>query len=90
MRLNFSKQKLEECTLKIVTVSPIFSKTDPCMNLCLIKPITLTEYAKELMLKIVVICSCEDHKPTLPDTPPPLASAYKHPDKDLIPLFSQY
>lgn len=50
----------------------------------------LTEYAKELMLKAAEICSCEDDKPTLPDTPPPLASAYEHPDKDLIPLFSRY
>ena len=41
----------------------------------------LTEYAKELMLKAAEICSCEDDKLTLPDTPPPLASTYEHPDK---------
>ena len=42
------------------------------------------------MLKAAQICLCEDDKPTLPDTLPPLASAYEHPDKDLIPLFSLY
>ena len=47
------------------------------------------------MLKAAEICSCEDDKPTLPDTVPPLASTHKHPnkdliDKDLIPLFSRY
>ena len=42
------------------------------------------------MLKAAQICLCEDDKPTLPDTLPPLASAYEHPHKDLIPLFSHY
>ena len=32
----------------------------------------------------------EEAKPTLPDTPSLLASAYRHSDKDLIPLFSCY
>ena len=32
----------------------------------------------------------DDDKPTLPTAPPPLASAYVHPDKDTIPLFSRY
>ena len=41
------------------------------------------------MLKAAELCSGED-KPTLPDSPPPLASAHEHPDKDLIPLFSRY
>ena len=50
----------------------------------------LTEYAKELMLKAGEICLNEEDKPTLPDTPSPLASAYRHPDKDLITLFSRY
>ena len=77
MRLTFSKQKPGECTPKIVPVPPTFSKTDSCMNLCLIQLITLTEYAKELMLKAAEICSCKDEKPTLPDTPPLLASAYR-------------
>ena len=36
MRLTFSKQKPGECTPKIVTVPPTFSKTNLCMNLCLI------------------------------------------------------
>ena len=87
MRLTFSKQKPGECTPKIVPVPPTFSKTNPCINLL---TYNLTEYAKELMLKAAEICSCEDGKPTLPDTPPPLASAYEHPDKELIPLFSRY
>ena len=34
--------------------------------------------------------SCENDKPTLPDTVPPLASTHKNLDKDLIPLFSRY
>ena len=42
------------------------------------------------MHKTVKICLDEEHKPTLPDTPPPLASAYEHPDKDSIPRFSRY
>lgn len=36
MRLTYSKQKPGECTPKIVPVPPTFSKTNPCMNLCLI------------------------------------------------------
>ena len=87
MRLVIYKQKPGECTPKIVPIPPTFSKTNPCMNLYLIQPITLTEYAKELILKAAEICSCEDAKPTLPHTPPPLASAYEHPDKNLIPCF---
>ena len=47
----------------------------------------LTEYAKHLMLKPIDICTNEEDKPTLPDRPLPLASAYEHPNKDLIPLF---
>jgi len=31
-----------------------------------------------------------DERPSLPEEPPPLASQYDHPDKDLIPLFSRY
>ena len=50
----------------------------------------LTEYVKDLMLKTGEMCLKEEDKPTLPDTPSPLASAYRHPDKDLIPLFSRY
>ena len=42
------------------------------------------------MHKTVKICLDEEDKPTLPDTPPALASTYEHPDKDLIPLFSHY
>ena len=40
----------------------------------------LTEYAKDLMLKAIDICTNEEDKPTLPDTPSPLASACEHPD----------
>ena len=42
------------------------------------------------MLKAEETCLNEEGKPTLPDTPSPLASACRHPDKDLIPLFSRY
>ena len=43
------------------------------------------------MLKAGEMCLKEEEdKPTLPDTPSPLASTYRHPDKDLIPLFSRY
>ena len=35
----------------------------------------LTEYAKKLMLKAGEMCLNEQDKPTLPDTPSPLASA---------------
>ena len=50
----------------------------------------LTDYATDLMLKTIDICVNEEDKPALPDSPSPLASAYEHPDKDLIPLFSRY
>ena len=50
----------------------------------------LIEYAKDLMLKAIDICTNEEDKPTLPDTLSPLASPYEYPDKDLIPLFSCY
>ena len=39
----------------------------------------LIEYAKDLMLKAIDIYINEEDKPTLPDTPSPLASAYEHP-----------
>ena len=55
MRQTFSKQKPGECTPKIAPVPPTFSKTNPCMNLCLILTYNLTEYAKELMLKAAEI-----------------------------------
>jgi len=42
------------------------------------------------MLKAAEICLWEDDRPTLPDTVRPLVSAHKHPNKDLIPLFSRY
>ena len=42
------------------------------------------------MFKAAELFSCEDDKPTLPDTPPPLASAHEHSDKDLIPLYFDY
>ena len=42
------------------------------------------------MLKAGELCLNKQDKPTLPDIPSPLASAYKHPDKDLIPLFLCY
>ena len=45
---------------------------------------------KTLMHKTVEICSDEEDKSMLLDIPQTLASAYKHPDKDLVPLFSCY
>jgi len=42
------------------------------------------------MKKTIQFCSTDDDKPTLPIVPPPLASAYEHPDKDTIPLFACY
>ena len=43
------------------------------------------------MEKALQFCIADDRdKPTLPSSPPPLASAYAHPDKDTIPLFSRY
>ena len=38
----------------------------------------LTEYAKELIQKAGETCLNEEDKSTLPDTPSPLASAYRH------------
>ena len=44
------------------------------------------------MQKTLQYCKSDDNddKPTLPTVPPPLGSAYTHPDKDTIPLFSRY
>ena len=42
------------------------------------------------MLKAGEMCLNEEDKSTLPDIPSPLASVHRHPDKDLIPLFSRY
>ena len=50
----------------------------------------LADYVDELMQKTLHFCTIHDDKPTLPTEPPPLASAYEHPDKDTIPLFSCY
>ena len=41
-------------------------------------------------IKTLKYCQDENDKPALPTAPPPLASAYIHPDKDHIPLFSRY
>lgn len=51
-----------------------------------------TDYVDSLMQKTLQYCKSDDDddKPTLPTAPPPLASAYTHPDKDTIPLFSRY
>ena len=57
---------------------------------CNVQFLFLIEYVNTLMHKTVKICLDEEDKPTLPDTPPALASAYEHPDKDLNPLFSRY
>ena len=43
------------------------------------------------MQKTLQYCKAIDNdKPTPPTAPPPLASAYVHPNKDTIPLFSRY
>ena len=42
------------------------------------------------MKKTLHFCKTDDDKLTLPTAPPFLASAYEHPDKDTIPLFSRY
>ena len=49
------------------------------------------EYVDELTEKTIHYCmKDDDDKPTLPPHKPSLASAYIHPDKDHIPLFSRY
>ena len=49
------------------------------------------DYVDDLIQKTLKYCKDDDDdKPALPITPPPLASAYIHPDKDNIPLFSRY
>ena len=49
------------------------------------------DYVDDLIQKTLKYCKDDDDdKPALPTTPPPLASAYIHPDKDHIPLFSRY
>ena len=51
----------------------------------------IADYVDKLMKKAIQYCVTDDNKPTLPSAPPPpLASAYEHPDKDTIPLFSRY
>ena len=41
------------------------------------------------MKKAIQYCITDDNKPTFPSAPP-LASAYEHPDKNTMPLFSRY
>ena len=48
------------------------------------------DYVDDLLIKNLQYCQDDDDKPPLPTAPPPLASAYIHPDKDHIPLFSRY
>jgi len=46
------------------------------------------DYVEKLMLKAVKYCAAgqkHDHS----QSPPPLAGAYEHPDKDTIPSFSR-
>ena len=48
-------------------------------------------YVDDLIQKTVKYCMKDDNdKPSLPTAPPSLASAYIHPDKEHIPLFSHY
>ena len=51
-----------------------------------------TDYVDDLIQKTLDYCKNneDDDKPLLPTAPPSLASAYTHPDKDHIPLFSRY
>ena len=50
----------------------------------------IADYVDKLMKKAIQYCITDDNKPTLPSAPQPLSSAYEHPDKDTIPLFSRY
>ena len=47
-------------------------------------------YVDTLMKKAIQFCLKDNNKPPLSTTPPSLASAYTHPDKDTIPQFSRY
>ena len=89
IKIVFPKAKQGEYTPKIVPVPQTFSKNND-FSMCFMFNYIPTEYVKTLMHKTVEVCSDEEDKPTLPDTPRPLASAYEHPQKDLIPLFSCY
>ena len=42
------------------------------------------------MKKAFQFCQEDTGKPSLPTSPPSLASAYEHPDKGTIPQFSRY
>ena len=88
IRIVFPKQKQGEYIPKIVPVLQTFSKNIKYM-FDLHSSVSI-EYAKELVQKAIDICTHEEHKPTLPDNPSSLASAYEHPNKDMIPLFSRY
>ena len=46
------------------------------------------EYADALLLKTIELCTHKDYKPMLPTAPPPLASQYGHPDKEIIPYIN--
>ena len=48
------------------------------------------DYVDDLIQKTLEYCKDDDDDRPLLPTPPPLASAYVHPDKDHIPLFSHY
>jgi len=47
----------------------------------------LLGYVNDLMVKAAELCLDDHDKPDLPIAPSPLASNYKHPYKDTMPLF---
>ena len=91
IRIVFPKQKQGEHTPKIVPVPQTFSKIyNIYSNMFDLHASVSLDYAKELVRKAIDICTHEEQKPSLPDNPRSLASAYERPNKDTIPLFSRY
>ena len=92
IRIVFPKQKQGEFTPKIVPVAKTYGKATIIVHIfhIAIGILFITDYTNELIKKTLEFCRNEDSKPVLPTSPSPLARQYEHPDKDTIPLFSQY
>lgn len=89
IKIVFPKQKKGDFTPKPIPVNKTYSTFAANAYECLIH-YNVIAYVDELLIKTLQFCSCDEEKPTMPIPPPPLASAYSHPDKDTIPLFSRY
>ena len=87
--LYFQRQNMENLHLSLY-VFPKHIVSCYYIGTKLINHVSIADYVDALIKKTLHYCTTDKDKPTLPTAPPPLASAYEHPNKDHIPLFSRY